>query len=132
MNTVLIADDDKFFRDTLALSMQQFGYDTVAVSNGKEAVRHIQETPFETLILDAHLEGINGVQVLSMVKNLDPDLPVIVITGDSSIDLERKIRSLGVFYYLIKPFKMEELREVISSAIRLREHKNNTRTSGTR
>lgn len=128
MHTVLIADDDKFFRDTLAMTLQQFGYDIIAVSNGNDAVRHVQETAYEALILDAHLEGINGVQVLSLVKNLDPELPVIVITGDSSIELERKIRTFGVFYYLLKPFKMEELREVITSATRLRNNRSGMRS----
>lgn len=121
MNSILIADDDKFFREQLNKFLLMEKYNAKAVSNGKEAVKELVENEYDALILDMYMEEINGKQTISIIKNIKPKMPIIVITGDSSLELEREIRSCGVFYYLVKPFEMKELKEVIDSAIKKKQ-----------
>lgn len=117
MDRILIADDDKFFREKLRLELAQQGYNVDAVKDGEDAVRKCQGASYSVLIVDAHLETISGAEVIIAVKKAGHELPVIVITGDHSLELERELRSLGIFYYLIKPFGMREMLEVVESAM---------------
>lgn len=117
MERILIADDDKFFREKLKLELRQRGYVVEAVRDGKDAVRKCRDSAYAVLIVDAHLETMSGAEVIAAVKKIHRELPVIVITGDHSLELERELRSLGIFYYLIKPFGMQEMLEVVESAM---------------
>jgi DNA-binding NtrC family response regulator len=118
MKSILIADDDKFFRDQLSNYFIAGGYDVNAVENGRDAVNALITGNFDALVLDVYMEGISGLQTIAIVKKIKPKLPIIIITGDNSLELERKIRSCGVYCYLVKPFEMGELGEIIHSAVK--------------
>jgi CheY-like chemotaxis protein len=96
----------------------QHDLDTVkAVCGGEDIVRALASAKYDVLVLDLYMEGMDGLHVLPIVNTIDPELPVIVITGDTSIETERKVRSHNVYYYLNKPFTMNEIEEVIRTAI---------------
>lgn len=118
MNSILIADDDKYFRDRINEFLVNRGYNVTAVANSGDAVKEIAQNKYDVVILDVYMEGIGIEQTLLLIKNIRPECMIIVITGDSSINLERTIRTYGVYYYLLKPFDMIELHETIESAIK--------------
>jgi len=111
--TILVADDDKFFRDRL-----EEGYSVQTVESGVAAIRKILKEKFYALILDIYMEGMGGFETISILKKIDPHLPIIVITGNDSLETERKIRTKGIFYYFVKPFDMKEMKEVVKLALK--------------
>ena len=118
MKRILVADDDKYFRDEISGSLTDHGYNVTLVTNGKDAMDELAEENYDAAVLDMYMDKVNGIQVIAAIKEISPKFPIIVITGDNSIELEREIRSRGVFYYFIKPFDMKELNEVLESAFK--------------
>lgn len=118
MTSILVADDDQFMRKLLREELIKEGYDTQTVEAGNVAVKRMLVENFDVLILDIHMAGITGQETISIVKRIHPGLPIIVITGDESSEMEKKMRAQGVFYYFVKPFKMEKMKEVIRAALR--------------
>lgn len=117
MNSILIADDDEFYRTQIGNFLRSAGYIVKIVKNGQEAIKELQRQNYDVFILDIDMEGLSGLGALPIVKSISSSLPIIVATGDDSLELERVIRSYGVFYYLVKPFEMDEIKEVIESAV---------------
>jgi len=115
---ILVADDDKFFRDLLRGVLQKEGYSVQTVESGVSAIREILKEKFQVLILDIYMAGIDGFETISILKRIDSHLPIIVITGNNSLQIEKKIRAKGIFYYLVKPFDMKEMKEVVKLALK--------------
>lgn len=118
MALILVVDDDQFMRKLLREELVKEGYDIQAVEAGSIAIKKILVQNFDVLILDIHMAGITGQETISVVKKIRCHLPIIVITGDESSEMETKIRAQGVFYYFVKPFNMKKMKEVIKAALR--------------
>ena len=118
MASILVVDDDQFMRKLLRQELIKEGYDIQTVEAGSVAIKKIMVQNFDVLILDIHMAGITGQETISVVKKICSHLPIIVITGDESSEMERKIRAQGVFYYFVKPFNMKKMKEVIKAALR--------------
>jgi DNA-binding response OmpR family regulator len=78
-------------------------------------------TSYRALILDLKLPGLGGLDAIAVVKQFDASLPIIVMTGHASYEVEQAARAAGIFYYLVKPFNLEELVAAVRAAIRFRE-----------
>jgi len=126
MKSILIADDDEFYSTLLRNHLASDSCTFDIAHDGKAVIAKLKSASYDLLILDVHMDAINGVQVLSIVKNMLPQLPVIMITGDTSLELERTVRSYGVFYYLMKPHGKKELAEVVELALRKHGADRNT------
>jgi len=118
MACILVVDDDQFMRKLLREELVKEGHNIQTVEAGSIGIKRMLVENFDVLILDIHMAGITGQETISVVKRIRPHLPIIVITGDESSEMERKIRAQGVFYYFVKPFKMEKMKEVIKAALR--------------
>ena len=116
--SILVADDDKFFRDRLRDTFEKAGYRIQTVESGTAAVRKVLKETIHLLILDIYMAGMDGFETISLLKRINPSLPIIVITGNTSLDVERKTRDKGIFYYFTKPFDMEEMKKVVKLAIK--------------
>jgi len=64
------------------------------------------------------MAGMSGLETIPLIKKVHPNLPIIVITADTSAQTERKIRAQGIFYYFVKPFNMEEMGQVVKSVLK--------------
>lgn len=120
MSSVLIADDDLFIRKLLREELTRENYQVETVESGSSAIRRILRRSFDVLILDIHMTGISGLETISMVKKICPRLPIIVVTGNRSAEMERKVRAETIFYYFVKPFDMKEMKEVVKAVIKKR------------
>lgn len=120
MNTILVIDDDMFFRDQMGNYLKKEGYSVLALDNAKEAVKALSqdERKFQVVVLDVYMKGMNGDQAASIIRNLQPAIPIIIVTGDPSLDLERRMRNGGAFSYLVKPFDLKEFGAIVKSAIK--------------
>ena len=110
---VLIAEDDHFYRKLLIDVFDKFNYEIVTAIDGNDALRFLNEGFFDLLVLDFHLPGKMGDEILREIEDGSIDVPVIVITADDTIETEREIRSFGPAYLFIKPFAINDMRKVV-------------------
>ena len=115
---ILIADADEVNRNLLAdfLSSRDLTVDTVSM--GSELIQKIQSIPVDVLIVDIELKGMKGYEVIPIIKRIDPRLRIIVTSSNSSLELARKVREEGVFFYALKPLDFEEILTAVRDALK--------------
>jgi len=115
---VLIVDNEKSMCQYLSIMMRKEGYDVKTVHNGKKALQEIKESNFDVVITDIRMEGMDGIALLSAVKEINPALPVIVMTAYASQKTAIDALNRGAFYYLIKKqAKNEEIKMAVRNAL---------------
>ncbi|RLB84472.1 MAG: response regulator [Deltaproteobacteria bacterium] len=113
---VLILDDEPIVLKRLKPAMEKSGYDVEAFSRSLEASNRIMEKEFDIVITDLKMEGIDGMEFLTRVKNRSPVTEVIVITGFATMETAKESFKKGVFDFLAKPFKLGEIKDVVAKA----------------
>ncbi|MBN1960155.1 MAG: sigma-54-dependent Fis family transcriptional regulator [Deltaproteobacteria bacterium] len=116
MTTVLIADDESNLRKVLCALLKREGYETLAVANGEAAIDVLNSNDIDILITDLRMPGMDGLELLRLVKTIDPSLPVIVITAHGSVDTAVSAMKEGAFDYITKPFDRDELKLSVRKA----------------
>lgn len=106
---VLLVDDETGFLDVLAKRLQKRGIDTVKANSGTRAMQAVRKTDFHCAVLDLKMEDMNGIEVLKIFRKMDPDLPVIMLTGHGCGKSAEEGLALGAAAYLIKPCTLEDL-----------------------
>ncbi len=114
--SVLLVDDDETFRRLLGRELSLMGYRIIAVSNGEEALRTVEGENFDVALLDIVMPGMGGIEVLKILKDVQPMMEVVMLTGHGSIDSAINSMKLGAYDYLCKPCQLEELQAVIQKA----------------
>lgn len=118
---ILVVDDEEIIIRSCLRILGSDDYTVESVRDGLEAIRKIDETPYDLVILDIMMPGIDGLEVLRRVKEAHPDIDVIMVTGLSQIDTAVRAMKLGAFDYLPKPFDPDELRLVVKRALERRQ-----------
>jgi excisionase family DNA binding protein len=108
--TVLVVDDDPGIRELFHLFLKKNGFSRVIVPNGAEAVAALQKQKFDLCFLDLVLPDITGDEVYRQAKEIDPALPVVIITGYPDSDILDNILRYGPVTVLKKPLKLDQLR----------------------
>ncbi len=117
MARILVLEDDDSLRGVLARVLTESGYEVETASRGEEAVARASVTAFDLVVADVRMEGMDGLEALARVKQRQPDVSSLVVTGYASeADSIRAIR-LGVGDYLKKPFGMKAFLESVKSVI---------------
>ena len=119
MNTILIIDDDRRATEVLKLMLElEEQYAIITAHSGQEALKKLENTTVDVVLTDVKMNDMNGLEVLSAVKDSHPDLPVIMMTAYASIETAIKATRDGAYDYLQKPFDNEKLRIIIRNALR--------------
>ena len=117
---ILIVDDEEIVIRSCLRILGENGYEAEAVQSGGDALRKIEESRYDVMILDIMMPRMDGLEVLQRVKETHPDIDVIMITGLSQIETAVKAMKLGAFDYLPKPFDPDELKLVVERALERR------------
>ncbi len=120
---LLIVDDEVKFLDSISRRLEMRGFDVTKASNGSQALDAAREASFDLALLDLKMPGLNGQQVLEMLKEEHKYLEVIILTGHGSVDSAVECTRLGAFSYLPKPYELEKLLEVLRDAYQARLQK---------
>jgi len=122
---LLIVDDDPSVRHSLWITFHDL-YDVRLAENGPKALDLFGENPADAVVLDIRMPLMNGIEVLEELKQIDPDVEVLMLTGFESFETARKALRLGACDYLSKPYRVDVLREPISTAMGRREASRKT------
>ena len=113
---VLLVDDEVDFTSSLAKVLSRRGFEVKTAADGLEAMTHIAKEPFDVIVLDVKMPGMDGIQVLTEIRRLALDTRVILLTGHLSLTDEENGLKGGAFAYLFKPFPILKLVGLIDSA----------------
>jgi DNA-binding NtrC family response regulator len=114
---ILIIDDDQNQRKTLTDIIAAKGYQTLVAADGAAGLAVLQENPVNLVLTDLGLPDISGIDILSEVKSLYPDIQVLILTGIATVDSAVEATNLGAFSYLRKPYDIDQLLLQIQRAI---------------
>ncbi len=115
---ILVVDDEPLVLDVIARALEGT-FDVTACERGKQAVAEIEKGAFSAVICDINMPNMSGIELLRAVRDLDPDLPVLLVTGQPTWEGAAQAIEYGVFRYLPKPFNLDELRETVKQATQL-------------
>ena len=113
---LLLVDDEKDFVNILSKRIKRRNIDVAKAFSGAEAIQALRGQEFDVAVLDLKMEDMDGIEVLKMLKIMDPRLAVIMLTGHGSAEAAEQGIKLGAFDYLTKPCELEELLEKIIAA----------------
>ncbi len=114
--SILILDDEPIVSKRLKPSLEKKGYEVETFTRSADALKRVKERRFNIVVTDLKMEGVDGMQFLTEVKENYPETEVIVITGFATMATAKESFTKGVFDFLAKPFKLGEIAEVIAKA----------------
>jgi len=110
---ILVVDDDAEVRKTLSSILVEEGYSVETVENGKEAIRASEKTHFDVALIDIKLPDMEGTELLHRLKEKQPHMVKIIVTGFPTLENAMKTVNEGADGYILKPFDIQKLLEMI-------------------
>lgn len=122
---ILVVDDEMKMRRVLQMMLQKEGYEVVTAKNGEEALQKVEEENFDLVVTDMKMPGLSGIDLLKKLKEKDEwipviEMPVIMITAYGTVETAVKAMKQGAYDYLLKPFEKDEIKIVISNALKMK------------
>ena len=113
---IMVVDDESIVGERLKRLLEKEGYNVENFIEGSTAIHELGEKNFDIIITDLKMEGVDGIKILEAAKKKNPDIKVIIITGFGKKETAEEAFEKGAFDFVIKPFKLEELKQVIKKA----------------
>ncbi len=120
MQTLLIVDDDKSIRYSLK-RMLEGSFAILTAQNGEEALQRVKENSPDLILMDIKMPGRSGIEVLKEIKQIDPKSLVILMTAYGTTETAIEAMKYGAFDYIVKPFPIPQMKELVEKAISLRK-----------
>ncbi len=119
METVLVVDDERLFLTLASDALSQEGYRVLMAESGAEALNLLEEEPIRVVVLDVVMPGLDGLDVLPLIKKLKPEVQVIVVSGKVDLSSRDALTSLRqwAFEFLKKPLNLDEFCQVVGRAM---------------
>ncbi len=117
MSTILIVDDDDQLRRSFRKLLTEEGYTVESAASGETAVQRVQKHAPDLVILDMRLPGQSGLETFRVIHDLEPKLPVIIMTAFGSTENAIEATKLGAFDYVLKPFEIPAMLTLIAQAL---------------
>ena len=106
---ILVIDDERAILDTVGILLRGEGFETHLLQNGREALERLDQIRPDIVLTDIRMPSISGLEILEAVRSKDPEVPVILMTAQASLQSAVKAVNEGAFYYLQKPFGNDDL-----------------------
>lgn len=115
---VLIVDDQNGIRILLMEVFNSEGYATFQAANGKIALDIVRSESPDLVLLDMKIPGMDGLEILKHLKEIDPDIKVIMMTAYGELDMIKEATKLGALMHFTKPFDIDEMRVAVNTHLR--------------
>ncbi len=113
-NRILLVDDEETLRFVLRETLISEGYSVDVANNGFQALERVKLKPYDLLITDIKMHGMDGLQLIREIKRNGSHLKIIIITAYGSLEMVKEAARLGVIEFVSKPFKIQEIKDVIT------------------
>ncbi len=115
--SVLIVDDEAVVRDSLGKWLREEGYDVGTAENATEALKRLVEQRWDLALVDIKMPGTDGIELQKRLRQIDPELTVIIITGYASVETAVQALKQGAYDYVTKPFDPDDIANLVRNAI---------------
>jgi two-component system response regulator PilR (NtrC family) len=119
--SILVVDDEEIMREILEALLTREGYHVRLAATGEEGLDLAKSFPFDAVVVDVMMPGMDGLALLDELKKLDDDLPVLMVTAFASVETAIAAMKRGAFDYITKPFKNDEVLVVVHNAVERRQ-----------
>lgn len=120
MERILVVEDDSFFREVFTDLLRGEGYDVDVAVSGEEALKKLEQRNFHVVVTDVVMRDVSGLDILSRVKQMDPAIEVIMVTGHGNLETAVYALKNGARDYLVKPINHDELKHAVAHCIEQR------------
>jgi DNA-binding response OmpR family regulator len=110
---ILVVDDDPEVRMATRDFLSSKGYDVSVAEGGRDALRQLDSSPADVVLLDVAMPDMDGLETLKRIVSAHPNVPVIMVTGNADIEITSKVLQLGAADYVPKPFDLDYLNQAI-------------------
>jgi len=114
---ILVVDDELSMREFLSILLEREGYDVSVAGSAEEALRTMESALFDLVLSDVNMPGLSGITLLARIKEQSPETAVLMLTAFSAADQAVEAMKLGAYDYICKPFKNEEIKQLIRNAL---------------
>src|SRR5882672_5048724 len=114
---ILLIEDDENIASSLQLVLGNEGYEVVVNKRGDDGLALAQKESFDLVLTDLKLPGLNGLELIRQLHSTQPRLPIILMTAHGTSETAIEATKFGAYDYLVKPFEMDELLEVVEHAV---------------
>jgi len=114
---IQVIDDEAVIREGLSRILSSLDFQTETFASGHPAIERMQQTDFDLVITDLKMPGMSGLDVLKSIKILQPEVPVIIITGYSTVETAVEAMKNGAYDYIAKPFTPDQIIEKVNKAL---------------
>ena len=117
---ILVVDNDADIRALLSELLSEEGYEVTTASGGRQAISILDQDRFDLIITDIMMPEVNGMEVLLAARQIDPECPVIMITGYPSAETIERLTTLGASDYITKPFSADMIKQTVRKFLELK------------
>lgn len=114
---ILVVDDDAAHLNMLKIVLKSHGHTVNGATDGEEAIRLVKEAPCDLILMDVRMAHVDGIEALRHIKEINPSIPIIIMTAYSSVDTAVEAMKLGAYDYLTKPLNIDELKITVDRAM---------------
>ncbi len=114
---ILIVDDSDYMRESVNLAVSLLDLETISAVDGKEALETFKKTKPELIITDINMPEMDGLTLITEIRKIDTDIPIIVLTTESEDDMQKKAMNLGADAWIVKPFKGKQLLAMVKELL---------------
>ncbi len=114
---ILVVDDELSMREFLSILLEREGYDVTVAGSAEAALRTMESALFDLVLSDVNMPGLSGIELLARIKEKSPETAVLMLTAFSAADQAVEAMKLGAYDYIGKPFKNEEIKQLIKNAL---------------
>lgn len=123
LSRILVVDDEESIREFFEIMLKREGYEVLTASNGIKALEILKNQPVDLILSDIQMPEMSGLELLTKVKELDPEMVMLMLTAFGSTETAVEAMKLGAYDYILKPFKIDEVKIVIQQALEKRSLK---------
>src|SRR6266704_4433468 len=125
---ILVIDDEAAIRDSLRMTLEYEGYEFMGAATGQEGLALVEREAPDLVLLDVKLPGMDGIEVLERLRNMNESLPVVVVSGHGTISTAVEATKKGAFDFIEKPFASDRILVSLRNALDHRQLRDENRT----
>ena len=115
---ILLVEDEVSVASVVEQEIEALGHSVDAAYNGKDAMKKLREKRFDLMLLDIFLPDCKGHELIPKFKEAQPDMGIVTMTGYNTRELEMEVRQQGILYYMVKPFTIKEMKEILDHILK--------------
>lgn len=114
---IMVIDDERIVVTRLKASLGKYGYTVKAFTNSEQALKALSQQHFDVIVTDLKMPGVDGMEIFHYAHTRFPETKIIIISGFATVETAKEAFKKGVYDFVVKPFRINQLRDIIKRAV---------------